>query len=115
MPWVGVPPALSVFYVRKFVNEPPLWVENRRKQRSENREARVPLISIFARGMLVNTLLACWWMASNFVLYYCPGRHDRRHSSCNTAVCWEPGGGQDLALRMCRSFELKFSLRPQKM
>jgi MFS transporter, SHS family, lactate transporter len=70
MLWIGVLPALSVFYVRKFVNEPPLWVENRRRQRLENREVRAPLISIFARGMLANTLLACWWMASNFVLYY---------------------------------------------
>src|SRR5262245_51418957 len=70
MLWVGVLPALSVFYVRKFVNEPEVWVENRRKQRAENREVKAPLISIFTRGMLVNTLLACWWMASNFVLYY---------------------------------------------
>src|SRR5438045_3241587 len=68
--WVGVLPALSVFYVRKFVNEPPLWVENRRRQRLENREVRAPLVSIFKPGMLANTLLACWWMASNFVLYY---------------------------------------------
>jgi SHS family lactate transporter-like MFS transporter len=68
--WIGVLPALSVFYVRKFVKEPPLWVENRRRQRLENREVRAPLISIFKPGMLANTLLACWWMASNFVLYY---------------------------------------------
>src|SRR5580704_5918421 len=70
MLWIGVLPALSVFYVRKFVKEPPLWVENRRRQRAENREVRAPLIAIFSRGMLANTLLACWWMASNFVLYY---------------------------------------------
>src|SRR5580658_9627173 len=70
MLWIGVLPALSVFYVRKFVNEPPLWVENRRRQRLENREVHAPLISIFKPGMLANTMLACWWMASNFVLYY---------------------------------------------
>src|SRR5271154_4287985 len=70
MLWIGVLPALSVFYVRKFVNEPPLWVENRRRQRLEKREVHAPLISIFKPGMLANTLLACWWMASNFVLYY---------------------------------------------
>jgi MFS transporter, SHS family, lactate transporter len=29
MLWVGVLPALSVFYVRKFVKEPPIWLENR--------------------------------------------------------------------------------------
>src|SRR6201981_1338938 len=70
MLWIGVLPALSVFYVRKFVNEPEVWVENRRRQRAENREVKAPLLSIFKQGMLANTLLACWWMASNFVLYY---------------------------------------------
>ena len=33
MLWVGVLPALSVFYVRRFVKEPPIWLENRRRQR----------------------------------------------------------------------------------
>ena len=34
------------------------------KQREEKREVRAPLIRIFQRGMLGNTLLACWWMPS---------------------------------------------------
>jgi SHS family lactate transporter-like MFS transporter len=68
--WVGVLPALSVIYVRYFVKEPGVWVENRRRQREEHREVRAPLIRIFQRGMIGNTLMACWWMASNFVLYY---------------------------------------------
>ena len=68
--WIGVLPALTVFYVRRYVNEPAVWVENRRRQRAEQREVKVPLAAIFKRGMLANTLLACWWMASNFVLYY---------------------------------------------
>jgi len=70
MLWVGVLPALSVVYVRYFVKEPEIWVENRRRQRAEKREVRAPLISIFKRGMIGNTLTACWWMASNFVVYY---------------------------------------------
>jgi len=70
MLWIGVLPALSVFYVRKFVKEPEIWLENRRQQRAQNREVHAPLVSIFKPGMLANTLLACWWMASNFVLYY---------------------------------------------
>jgi SHS family lactate transporter-like MFS transporter len=70
MLWVGVLPALSVVYVRYFVKEPELWVENRRQQREEKREVHAPLISIFKRGMIGNTLTACWWMASNFVVYY---------------------------------------------
>src|SRR5208282_3630822 len=47
MLWVGVLPALSVFYVRKYVKEPPIWLENRQRQRVEQREVRAPLISIF--------------------------------------------------------------------
>jgi len=70
MLWLGILPALSVVYVRYFVKEPPIWAENRRLQREEQREIRVPLASIFKRGMLGNTLTACWWMAGGFVLYY---------------------------------------------
>jgi SHS family lactate transporter-like MFS transporter len=70
MLWIGILPALAIVYVRYFVKEPEVWVENRRIQREEQREVRAPLIEIFKWGMLANTLLACWWMASNFVLYY---------------------------------------------
>jgi SHS family lactate transporter-like MFS transporter len=70
MLWIGVLPALSIVWIRYYVKEPPIWVENRRLQREQKREVRAPLIKIFQRGMLANTLLACWWMASNFVLYY---------------------------------------------
>jgi SHS family lactate transporter-like MFS transporter len=68
--WVGILPALAVVYIRYFVKEPAVWVENRRKQREDRREVRAPLISIFKRGLLGNTLTACWWMASGFVVYY---------------------------------------------
>jgi MFS transporter, SHS family, lactate transporter len=68
--WIGVLPALTVVYVRYFVKEPPVWVENRRIQRTQNREVRMPLLSIFKRGMISNTALACWWMAGGLVTYY---------------------------------------------
>jgi MFS transporter, SHS family, lactate transporter len=68
--WLGVVPALTVLYVRFFVKEPPVWVENRRRQRAEQREVRLPLFSIFKRGMRGNTLLACWWIAGGLVTYY---------------------------------------------
>jgi MFS transporter, SHS family, lactate transporter len=70
MLWMGILPALSVVYVRYLVKEPPIWAENRRLQREENRQMHTPLFSIFKRGMLGNTLTACWWMAGGFVLYY---------------------------------------------
>jgi SHS family lactate transporter-like MFS transporter len=68
--WAGVLPALAVLYVRRHVKEPEVWVENRRQQRLQRREVRVPLIKIFRRDLLPNTLTACWWMASSFILYY---------------------------------------------
>jgi MFS transporter, SHS family, lactate transporter len=67
---VGVLPALAVLYVRYFVKEPEVWLENQRLQRAHNREVKAPLLSIFKRGMIGNTLTACWWMASGFVTYY---------------------------------------------
>ena len=30
----------------------------------------MPLLKIFKRGLLYNTLTACWWMASAFVVGY---------------------------------------------
>ena len=50
MLWVGILPAFAVLYVRRFVKEPKVWVENRRLQRAENREVRAPLFAIFKRG-----------------------------------------------------------------
>lgn len=71
--WMGVLPALAILYVRKYVEEPPIWVENRRLQREQNREVKMPLMVIFKRGARANTLTACWWMASSFVVGYSIG------------------------------------------
>jgi SHS family lactate transporter-like MFS transporter len=68
--WVGILPALAVIWVRKYVKEPAVWLENRRKQRVEKREMRIPLFAIFKRQLIGNTLTACWWMASCMVTYY---------------------------------------------
>jgi MFS transporter, SHS family, lactate transporter len=70
---LGVLPALLIVYIRKYVKEPPIWIENRRKQRLENKEFRAPLFTIFKRGVLANTLTACWMMASAFVVGYSVG------------------------------------------
>jgi MFS transporter, SHS family, lactate transporter len=70
---LGVLPALLLVYIRIYVKEPAVWVENRRIQRTQNREVRLPLFSIFKWGMLFNTLTACWWMASGFVTGYSVG------------------------------------------
>ena len=70
MLWIGILPALLVVFVRYFVKEPPVWAENRRKQHVENRQMHTPLFSIFKRGVVGNTLTACWWMISGFIVYY---------------------------------------------
>jgi SHS family lactate transporter-like MFS transporter len=70
MLWIGILPALAVVWVRKYVKEPEVWLENRKKQREQKHEIRTPLFTIFRRQFLGNTLLACWWMASCFVAYY---------------------------------------------
>jgi MFS transporter, SHS family, lactate transporter len=70
MLWIGILPALAIVYIRFFVKEPAVWVENRRLQRIEQREVRAPLLRIFRRAVLPNTLTACWFMASAFITYY---------------------------------------------
>jgi SHS family lactate transporter-like MFS transporter len=67
---IGVLPALAVLWVRRYVNEPKVWVENRRKQREQGHEFRAPLFDIFRPRVLGNTITACLWMASGFVIYY---------------------------------------------
>ena len=67
---LGVLPALAIIYVRRYVKEPEVWLENRRRQKAESREVKVPLLSIFKLSILGNTLTACWWMASSFIVAY---------------------------------------------
>jgi MFS transporter, SHS family, lactate transporter len=68
--WIGILPALAVLYIRRHVHEPAVWVENRRKQREQQKEFRAPLFDIFRPRVLGNTLTACLWMGSGFVVYY---------------------------------------------
>jgi hypothetical protein len=63
-------PALVVVWIRFYVNEPEVWVENKRQQREIKAEVKAPLLSIFRRGLLFNTLTACFWIASTFCVYY---------------------------------------------
>jgi SHS family lactate transporter-like MFS transporter len=67
---LGVLPALAVVWIRFYVKEPEVWLENRRLQREQNKEVRAPLLDIFRWRLLPNTLTACLWMASGFIVYY---------------------------------------------
>jgi MFS transporter, SHS family, lactate transporter len=68
--WLGILPAILCVYIRYFVKEPEVWVENRKREREHKQEVRVPLFAIFKPALLGTTLTACWWMASNIVVYY---------------------------------------------
>jgi MFS transporter, SHS family, lactate transporter len=70
MLWVGIAPALAIIYVRFFVKEPEVWLENKRLQHQAKREVKVPLTKIFKRGIVANTLNACWFQCAGFVTYY---------------------------------------------
>jgi len=67
---LGVLPAFAVIWIRIYVKEPEVWKENRRLQSEQNKEFRAPLFEIFRPRALGNTLTACLWMASGFVVYY---------------------------------------------
>jgi MFS transporter, SHS family, lactate transporter len=68
--WIGILPALVVVWIRYYVKEPEVWVENKRQQREMKAEVRAPLFSIFKRSMLRNTLTGCLWMGASFCVYY---------------------------------------------
>jgi MFS transporter, SHS family, lactate transporter len=68
--WLGILPAFLCVYIRYYVKEPEVWVENRKRQREQKQEVRAPLLAIFKPALLGTTLTACWWMASNLVVFY---------------------------------------------
>jgi MFS family permease len=55
--WVGLAPAVLVFFVRRFVDEPRVFAESRDDLAAAGRT--VNFLNIFAPGMLRITLLAC--------------------------------------------------------
>src|SRR5215471_16915323 len=70
MLWLGVLPALAVVWIRAYVKEPEVWVENQRLQKHHAVHMRAPLLALFRRSILWNTITACMWMSSGFVTYY---------------------------------------------
>jgi SHS family lactate transporter-like MFS transporter len=68
--WLGILPAIVCVFIRYFVKEPEVWVENRKRQREQKQEVRAPILAIFKPALLINTLTACWWMAGMMVVYY---------------------------------------------
>ena len=61
--WIGILPALVVVWIRFYVKEPEVWVENKRQQTEKKAEVKAPLFSIFKRELPVTTRsrAACGW------------------------------------------------------
>jgi MFS transporter, SHS family, lactate transporter len=68
--WLGILPALACVYIRFYVKEPAVWIENRKKQREQKQEVRAPLLAIFKPPLLADTLIAWWWVAGTLATYY---------------------------------------------
>ena len=68
--WLCILPALACVFIRSYVKEPEVWVENRKRQREQKQEIRAPLLDLFKPALLSTTLIACWWAASFLVAYY---------------------------------------------
>jgi SHS family lactate transporter-like MFS transporter len=68
--WIGILPAFACVYIRFFVKESEVWRENRDNQRTGAQEIRLPLVAIFKRDLLGNTVTACLWMCGQFLVYY---------------------------------------------
>ena len=67
---LGVLPALACVWIRAYVKEPEVWAENKQQQNDTKQQVSLPLLAIFKRKYLFNTLTGCAWMAANFCVYY---------------------------------------------
>ena len=68
--WASALPSVLCICLLWFVKEPPVWLENRRRQREAGIRVNAPLLVLFKPGLLLNTLTACWWMAGVATCYY---------------------------------------------
>ncbi len=68
--WLGILPALLCIWIRFFVKESRVWLDNKQCQVDQQRHVSTPLLTIFKRPLLRNTLTACWWMCGQFLVYY---------------------------------------------
>jgi MFS transporter, SHS family, lactate transporter len=70
MLWIGVLPALAVVWIRVYVKEPEVWVENQKLQKANKTQLKVPVAALFRRDVVLTTLSTCWWLVSAFTVYY---------------------------------------------
>jgi MFS transporter, SHS family, lactate transporter len=70
MLWMGVLPALACVWIRFYVKEPEIWVENQKLQKEKQAQVKVPIAALFRKNVILTTLSCSWWLISAFVVYY---------------------------------------------
>jgi SHS family lactate transporter-like MFS transporter len=59
-----------VVWIRVYVKEPEVWLENQRQQKEKAAHVRVPVAALFREGVIGHTISRCWWLMSAFTVYY---------------------------------------------
>jgi SHS family lactate transporter-like MFS transporter len=67
--WIGVLPALLVLWIRRNVEESPVWLERQRQMKTAKRQDEMSLIRIF-RGDLVWTTVQTSLLVGSFMFSY---------------------------------------------
>lgn len=67
---LGVRPALVCVWIRFYVKEPEVWADNQKQQAETGQHVTLPLLAIFKKDYLWNTITGCVWMAANLCVYY---------------------------------------------
>ena len=70
MLWMGVLPALACVWIRFYVKEPEIWLENQKLQKEKQAQVKVPIAALFRKNVILTTLSCSWWLVSAFVVYY---------------------------------------------
>src|SRR6201996_3493113 len=70
MLWMGVLPALAVVWIRFYVKEPEVWVQNQKQQKEKRAGIKVPGAARFRKGAARTTTACCWWLMGAFIVYY---------------------------------------------
>ena len=68
--WIGVIPALIVFWIRTGVSESPIWLERQRHLRERREKETVSMVHIFRRGLLGITVQCCFLVGAFMFSYY---------------------------------------------
>jgi SHS family lactate transporter-like MFS transporter len=67
--WLGILPMFVCIFIHLCVQESEVWKESKRRQLMRATQALHPLYAIFQERLARTTLIACFWMFGQFVVY----------------------------------------------